>query len=214
MRLVFLGAPGAGKGTQAAKVVDEFGLVHVATGDLLRAEVAAKSELGVKARAFMDAGRLVPDDLVVSMLTARVAEDDCKSGFLLDGFPRTLPQAEELDRALVDHPVTRSLFFEVSDEQIVGRITGRRTCSECGAAYHVSAHPPKVEGVCDRCGKALIQRQDDREELVKERLAIFRDQTSAVVRYYKDKNMVTTIDADRSVEAISVEVHEILRGLA
>lgn len=212
MRLVFLGPPGAGKGTQAKTLADQHGWPHLSSGDILRAEAKAGSPLGKKASSFMEAGKLVPDDLIVDLMVDRVTRPDCRNGFLLDGFPRTAPQAEALDTALGGRKVALDavIYFACGDAAVLQRITGRRTCPQCGGVYHVQALRPRVEGVCDRCGAALVQRKDDSEAVVAQRLATYRLQTEPLIEYYRDRNVLRQIDAEQSIEAINAELAGIL----
>ncbi|HEY8414917.1 MAG TPA: adenylate kinase, partial [Thermaerobacter sp.] len=186
MRWIFLGPPGAGKGTQAARLAERAGVPQISTGDMLRAAVRAGTPLGLEAKRYMDAGQLVPDDVTIAIVRERLAQDDCRRGFLLDGFPRTVPQAEGLAAALEELGVGLDgvLYFDVPDEVVVERLSGRRVCPECQATYHVRFDPPREAGRCDRCGAALVQRHDDREETVRERLAVYRRQTEPLVDYY------------------------------
>ena len=179
MKIIMLGAPGAGKGTQAKMLADKYQIPHISTGDIFRANIKNGTELGNKAKEFMDKGLLVPDELVVDLVIDRFKEDDCKKGYILDGFPRTIPQAEALDKALSDigDSVDYAVNVEVPDENIITRMGGRRACVGCGATYHVQFNPTKVEGVCDRCGKELILRDDDKPETVKKRLDVYHEQT-------------------------------------
>jgi len=200
VRLVFLGPPGAGKGTQAAVLKERVALAHISTGDILRDEVRRGTALGVRAKSFMDAGKLVPDDVIVGMMETRLQASDCASGFLLDGFPRTVPQAEALDRTLerLGLPLDAAILFEIDDEEVVRRLAGRRVCGGCGAIYNVSYHRPQREGVCDACGAAVIQRDDDREETVRRRLAVYHDQTAPLIEYYRASGLLRPFDATGS----------------
>ncbi|MCF7936239.1 MAG: adenylate kinase [Synergistales bacterium] len=197
MRLVFLGPPGAGKGTQAAVVTEHYRIAHISTGDILRSNVKSGTELGQKARQYMDAGELVPDELIVEMMRGRLTEEDCSEGFILDGFPRTVPQAEALDSLLEELGIAldAAILFDVSDQVVVERLSGRRVCKDCGAVYHVVMSPPEREGVCDRCGGTLIQRDDDREDVVRQRLDVYRRQTEPLVAYYRNRGLLREIDA-------------------
>jgi len=210
-RCVFLGAPGAGKGTQAKRVAAECGLTHLSTGDLLREEVKSGSALGAEAKTFMDAGKLVPDQLIIDMVKARIASPEGLStgsnGWILDGFPRTLPQAEALDSNLSgDNALTHVISFAVPEEVLMGRLTGRRTCSKCGAIWHIEHNPTTKEGVCDQCGGELTQRSDDREEAIGKRLEVYRSQTAPLLAYYGDRGVLREIDANRSPDVVFKEL--------
>lgn len=214
MRVVLLGAPGAGKGTHCKKIVDRYGLLHLSSGDILRRERAEGTELGKKAQSYMDAGTLVPDELIVEMMskTIKGAPD---RGFVLDGFPRTVRQAEALDRALAkdDSSIDVVVNLQVSDDIVVDRITGRRSCPKCGAVYHVKNMPPKNEGICDHDGEALVQRPDDTAEVVKNRLATYYEQTEPVVSYYKAKRDVRDVPADGDPDAVAAVLFQELDAL-
>lgn len=210
-RCVFLGAPGAGKGTQAKRVAAESGLAHLSTGDLLREEVKSGSALGAEAKTFMDAGKLVPDQLIIDMVKTRIASPEGLStgsnGWILDGFPRTLPQAEALDSNLSgDNALTHVISFAVPEEVLMGRLTGRRTCSNCGAIWHIEHKPTTKEGVCDQCGGELTQRSDDREEAIGKRLEVYRSQTAPLLAYYGDRGVLREVDANRSPEVVFKEL--------
>jgi len=202
MRLVFLGPPGAGKGTQAERLCRDMNWAHVSTGDLLREAVAEASELGLKAVEFMKSGRLVPDDLVVSLVAERLKRDDCTEGFVLDGFPRTVVQAEMLEETLdtLDIRLDRVLYFATDREVIITRLSGRRICRDCGANYHVTNIPSKVEGVCDRCGGELYQRDDDRPETVQKRLVVYEEQTAPLIRFYEERGLLKELSGNLEVE--------------
>lgn len=197
MNLILLGAPGAGKGTLAGSLIAKMGIPSVSTGNLLREAIAAGTELGLKAKQFMDAGQLVPDELVVNMLKERIAQDDCAKGYILDGFPRTIPQAEALDKIA---KIECALSLEVPDEVIEPRMTGRRTCIKCGATYHVVNNPPKAEGVCDNCGSELTIRKDDKPETVRARLATFHAQTEPLKDYYGAQGKLKCVDGTQTIE--------------
>jgi adenylate kinase len=183
MKIIMLGAPGAGKGTQAKMIAEKYHIPHVSTGDIFRANLKEGTELGLKAKAYMDQGALVPDELTVEILLDRVAKDDCKDGYVLDGFPRTIPQAEVLDQELakLGDQVDLAIDVDVPDENIVRRMSGRRACLKCGATYHIEHIPPKQEGICDNCGEALVQRDDDKPETVSKRLKVYHDQTAPLI---------------------------------
>ncbi len=199
MNLIFLGPPGVGKGTIAKEVVKEEGIPQISTGDLLRAAVKEDSELGKKAKEFMDSGKLVPDKLVINLLKERIKADDCKNGFILDGFPRTIPQAEALEGEV---QIDKVLNFKAKDDTVIGRISGRRTCKKCNAIYHIKNIPPKVEGICDKCGGELYQRGDDKEETVKKRLETYKQQTEPLIDFYKAKEILTDIEAEQAIPDI------------
>ena len=197
MNIVLLGAPGAGKGTQAAKLVEEFSTPHISTGDMLRAAVAAGTELGQKAKSYMDAGDLVPDDVIIGLVTERLQDDDTAAGFILDGFPRTVPQAEALEKAGITFDAVVSL--EISDEEIVERMGGRRVCASCGAPFHVKNLPPKGEGVCDACGGKLEARADDKPEVVRDRLKVYHKETAPLKDFYAARNLLKTVENQPTV---------------
>lgn len=212
MKVIMLGAPGAGKGTQAKRIADKYGVPHVSTGDIFRANLKNGTELGMEAKKYMDAGQLVPDELTVKILLDRVAQDDCKNGYVLDGFPRTIPQAEVLDRALAelgDH-VDYAIDVDVPDENIVRRMSGRRACTGCGATYHIEHVPPKAEGICDRCGETLVLRDDDKPETVQNRLKVYHDQTQPLISYYTNKGILRTVDGTKDMEDVFAAITEIL----
>jgi len=206
-RCVFLGAPGAGKGTQAKRVAAQAEIAHISTGDMLREEVKSGSELGAEAKTYMDGGQLVPDQLIIDMVKARIQKPDAASAWILDGFPRTLPQAEALDQNLSgDNALTHVVSFAVPEDVLMGRLTGRRTCSQCGAIWHVEHKPTKSEGVCDACGGELTQRSDDREEAIGKRLEVYRTQTAPLLAYYGDRGVLREIDANRSPDVVFQEL--------
>jgi adenylate kinase len=204
VRLIFLGSPGAGKGTQARELAREWGVPQVATGDMLRDAVAAGTPLGRQAKAYMDRGSLVPDEVIIGLIAERLAQSDAEHGFILDGFPRTIPQAEALDRLLKDlgRPLERVIFFEVSEPELLRRLTGRRSCPACQSTYHLVSAPPRQPGVCDRCGSALVQREDDREETVRKRLAVYASQTEPLLAYYRDRGLLVSVPGEGSIETI------------
>ena len=212
MDLIFLGPPGAGKGTQAKMLVERYGIPQVSTGDILRAAVAEGTELGKKAKEYMEAGKLVPDEVVIGIIEERLKQSDCEKGFILDGFPRTVPQAEALDKVLekmgrkIDHVLT----LDVPEEELIKRLTGRRTCKKCGAMYHIIFNPPKVEGVCDKCGGELYQRPDDNEETVRSRLSVYEQQTSPLIDFYEKKGLVRKIDGRGEIKEIFDQIVKIL----
>jgi adenylate kinase len=196
MNLILLGPPGAGKGTQAKMLIDTYGIPQISTGDMLRAALKAQTPLGLEAKKFMDAGQLVPDSVVIGLVKERLAQPDCAKGFMLDGFPRTVPQAEELDKVVaglsknIDHVVS----IEVPSSELLGRLTGRRTCKACGQGFHVMFDPPKVEGKCDKCGGELYQRDDDNEATVSNRLKVYEGQTMPLINFYTAKGLLRPID--------------------
>ncbi len=204
MRLIMLGAPGAGKGTQAAKVAEAFGIPHISTGDIFRANIKGGTELGRKAKGYMDAGQLVPDELVCDLVADRIAQDDCAKGYILDGFPRTIPQAEALDQATkkLGTGIDYAVNIDVPDEAIVSRMGGRRACLSCGATYHIAFNPPKTEGICDNCGKELVLRDDDKPETVQTRLNVYHEQTQPLIEYYANQGVLVTVDGTQSMDQV------------
>lgn len=215
MNLVMLGAPGAGKGTQAKRLEDMRGLVQLSTGDMLRAAVAAGTKLGQQAGGIMERGELVPDELVIGLISERMDQDEGGAGFILDGFPRTIGQAEALDELLQSRgdAVDRVVVIDVQDDVLVGRITGRYTCANCGEGYHTEFKKPKVEGVCDRCGSAEFKRRkDDTEEVVRERLKAYHDQTKPLVGYYTAQGKVRTVDGMADISTVQKEIDQALDG--
>ncbi len=214
MRIILLGPPGAGKGTQAKDLVTKYGIPQISTGDILRKNLADKTPLGLEAKKYMDKGELVPDSVVVGIVKERLKEDDCKKGYILDGFPRTVPQAEALDAALADMktPIGKVLSIEVPDSELVKRLGGRRTCRSCQAGYHVMFKPSKKEGVCDSCGGELYQRDDDKEEAIKNRLKVYVASTAPLVGYYKNKGMLATIDGVGDMKVILDRMVKALKG--
>lgn len=207
MNLILLGAPGAGKGTLASSLIEKMGIPSVSTGNILREAIKNNTPLGQSAKQYMDAGELVPDEVVIGMLKERIAEDDCKNGFILDGFPRTIPQAEALDTIA---KIDCALSLEVPDAVIEGRMTGRRVCIKCGASYHIKANPPKAEGVCDACGDALQIRKDDKPEVVQQRLATYHEQTEPLKDYYGKQGKLKSIDGTQGIEQTVVLAAEAL----
>ena len=208
LRTILLGPPGAGKGTQAARIVEKYNVPHISTGDIFRDNVKRQTELGKKAQEYMNKGELVPDDLVIEIACTRLLEDDCKEGFLLDGFPRTVYQAEKLDEFLTNHgmELDKAINIEVADEELISRLTGRRTCKDCGASYHIVNIPTKVEGVCDECGGELVQRADDTEETVRNRIDVYKDQTMPLVEYYTNSNKIATVDGLGTLEEVFADI--------
>jgi adenylate kinase len=210
MILVFLGPPGAGKGTQAKLLFQRMGFLHLSTGDLLREAVKNQTPLGKKAKEYMDRGELVPDELIVQLIEETMPKD---GNVILDGFPRTVNQALALEEMLKvkGEKISKVLFFDVPDEVIIDRLSGRRVCSKCGAVYHVKYNPPKIEGVCDLCGGSLVQRDDDREEVVKKRLEVYRIQTQPLIEFYQDRGIIYRLDAEKGVEELFEEVKGLVR---
>ncbi|MDE6281937.1 MAG: adenylate kinase [Oscillospiraceae bacterium] len=208
MKLIMLGAPGAGKGTQAAILSERLGIPTISTGNILRAAVKNGTPVGLQAKSYMDAGKLVPDEVIIGIIAERLAEDDCQGGFILDGVPRTIAQAEALEKAGVKFDCV--LDIEVSDEEIVSRMSGRRACTACGATYHVKAAPPKTEGVCDACGGTLVQRDDDKPETVQSRLAVYHAQTEPLKDFYAQRGVLKTVENQPTIEATAKAVAETL----
>ena len=212
MKIIMLGAPGAGKGTQAKMIADKYGVPHISTGDIFRANIKNGTELGMEAKKYMDQGLLVPDELTVRILLDRVAQDDCKNGYVLDGFPRTIPQAEVLDSELTklgDH-IDYAINVDVPDENIVKRMSGRRACLTCGATYHIEHVPPKKEGICDVCGSELVLRDDDKPETVKNRLNVYHEQTQPLIDFYTEKGVLKTVDGTVPMEEVFAAITAIL----
>ena len=212
MKIIMLGAPGAGKGTQAKMIADKYGVPHISTGDIFRANIKNGTELGMEAKKYMDQGLLVPDELTVRILLNRVAQDDCKNGYVLDGFPRTSPQAEVLDSELTklgDH-IDYAINVDVPDENIVKRMSGRRACLTCGATYHIEHVPPKKEGICDVCGSELVLRDDDKPETVKNRLNVYHEQTQPLIDFYTEKGVLKTVDGTVPMEEVFAAITAIL----
>lgn len=212
MKIIMLGAPGAGKGTQAKMIADKYGVPHISTGDIFRANIKNGTELGMEAKKYMDQGLLVPDELTVRILLDRVAQDDCKNGYVLDGFPRTIPQAEVLDSELTklgDH-IDYAINVDVPDENIVKRMSGRRACLTCGATYHIEHVPPKKEGICDVCGSELVLRDDDKPETVKNRLNVYHEQTQPLIDFYTEKGVLKTVYGTVPMEEVFAAITAIL----
>ncbi len=212
MNIILLGPPGAGKGTQAKMISEKYGIPQIATGDILREAVAKGTELGKKAKEYMDRGELVPDEIVIGIVKERLKQPDCEKGFILDGFPRTLAQAEALDKMLEElgKKLDAVINIDVPEEEIVKRIVNRRTCKNCGAVYHLIFNPPKVEGKCDKCGGELYQRDDDKEETVRERLRVYRERTEPLIEYYKNKGLLYNVDGTKDIEGVFKQIDEIL----
>lgn len=212
MKIIMLGAPGAGKGTQAKMIADKYSIPHISTGDIFRANIKNGTELGKEAKKYMDNGQLVPDELTVKILLDRVANDDCKNGYVLDGFPRTIPQAEVLDSELnkLGDKIDYAINVDVPDENIVNRMSGRRACVGCGATYHIKYNPTKVEGICDVCGKELILRDDDKPETVLNRLKVYHDQTQPLIDYYGKAGIVKEVDGTVDMNDVFQAIVDIL----
>lgn len=212
MKLIMLGAPGAGKGTQAKKIAEKYNIPHISTGDIFRANIKNGTELGQKAKTYMDQGLLVPDELVVDLVMDRFAQPDCENGYVLDGFPRTIPQAEALDAALekAGAKIDYAINVEVPDENIVRRMSGRRACVGCGGTYHIVHIPPKKEGVCDICGKELILRDDDKPETVQKRLDVYHEQTQPLIEYYTKQGALVEVDGTVDMEDVFSAIVKIL----
>ena len=212
MKIIMLGAPGAGKGTQAKKIAAKYAIPHISTGDIFRANIKNNTELGQKAKTYMDKGELVPDELVVDLIMDRFKEADCANGYVLDGFPRTIPQAEALDKALSANgeSVDYAINVEVPDENIINRMSGRRACVGCGATYHIQFNPTKVEGICDACGEKLILRDDDKPETVKNRLSVYHEQTQPLIEYYLGKGVLKEVDGTQPMDNVFDAIVKIL----
>ena len=212
MKIIMLGAPGAGKGTQAKMIADKYQIPHISTGDIFRANIKNGTELGKEAKKYMDAGQLVPDELTVKLLLDRVANEDCKNGYVLDRFPRTIPQAEVLENALtkVGEKVDYAIDVDVPDENIIRRMSGRRACVACGATYHIVYNPTKEEGICDRCGAALILRDDDKPETVIKRLDVYHAQTQPLIDFYSSRNVLRSVDGTQDLMKVFEDIVKIL----
>lgn len=212
MRLIMLGAPGAGKGTQALLLSKEYTIPQISTGDMFRGHIKNQTELGKKAKEYMDQGLLVPDELVVEIVKDRIGKEDCRNGFILDGFPRTIPQAKALDEALTKMGICldRAVNVNVPDDHIIRRMSGRRVCPKCGASYHLEFNKPLKESICNECGTSLIQRDDDQEETVRKRLEIYHEQTKPLIDYYQNKGILLTVDGVGDVDEISNRIKKAL----
>ena len=212
MRIIMLGAPGAGKGTQAKKIASKYSIPHISTGDIFRANIKSGTELGKKAKTYIDQGHLVPDELVVDIVIDRVQQQDCSDGYVLDGFPRTIPQAEALDKALAEmgQSIDYAINVEVPDENIVQRMSGRRACVNCGATYHIVYAPTKIENVCDTCEGELILRDDDKPETVQERLNVYHEQTQPLIDYYTQQDKLVEVDGTIDIEKVFDAIVKIL----
>ncbi|MCM1327524.1 MAG: adenylate kinase [Bacteroidales bacterium] len=212
MKIIMLGAPGAGKGTQAKMIAEKYGIPHVSTGDIFRANIKNGTELGMEAKKYMDQGLLVPDELTVKILLDRVAQPDCEKGYVLDGFPRNIPQANVLDKALTElgDAIDYAVNVDVPDENIVKRMSGRRACLACGATYHIVNVPPKKEGICDACGKELVLRDDDKPETVQNRLKVYHEQTQPLIDFYTEKGVLKTVDGTMDMKDVFEAITAIL----
>ena len=204
MKIIMLGAPGAGKGTQAKRIAEKYAIPHISTGDIFRANIKNGTELGKKAKEYMDQGLLVPDELTCDLVMDRIQQDDCKNGFVLDGFPRTIPQAEALDEALskIGQKMDYAVDVDVPDENFVNRLGGRRACLSCGATYHIEFNPTKKEGICDACGAQTVLRDDDKPETVQKRLSVYHEQTQPLIDYYKKQKILKSVDGTQPMEAV------------
>jgi adenylate kinase len=216
MKIIMLGAPGAGKGTQAKKLSARYSIPHISTGDIFRANIKNGTELGKKAKDYMDKGLLVPDELVLELIMDRFKEADCWEGYVLDGFPRTIPQAEALDAALnkIDEKIDCAVEVDAFDSAIIKRMSGRRACPVCGATYHITNIPPKKEGICDNCGSELILRDDDKPETVEKRLAVYHEQTQPLLEYYRVKGILKSVDGVKDADETFQDIIEILQSMS
>lgn len=214
MKIVMLGAPGAGKGTQAKQIAAKYAIPHISTGDIFRANLKEGTELGLKAKVFMDQGLLVPDSLTLELIMDRFSKDDCKNGYVLDGFPRTIPQAEALTKALSDagDKLDYAVNVDVPDENIVNRMSGRRACVKCGGTFHIKYNPTKVEGICDLCGGELTIRNDDKPEIVTKRLVAYHEQTQPLIDYYDNEKILRTVDGTQDVNKVFEDIIAILEA--
>ena len=212
MKIIMLGAPGAGKGTQAKMIAEKCGIPHISTGDIFRANIKNGTELGAKAKEYMDKGLLVPDELVCDLVVDRIQQADCEKGYILDGFPRTIPQAEALENALnaIEQKLDYAIDIDVPDENIINRMYGRRACVGCGATYHVLFNPTKVEGKCDVCGESLILRDDDKPETVKKRLDVYHTQTQPLIDFYTERKVLVEVDGTQSMDKVFDDIMKIL----
>ena len=204
MKIIMLGAPGAGKGTQAKRIAEKYSITHISTGDIFRANIKNGTDLGKKAKEYMDQGLLVPDELTCDLVMDRIQQDDCRNGFVLDGFPRTIPQAEALDGALnkIGQKMDFAVDVDVPDENIVNRMGGRRACLSCGATYHVEFNPTKADGICDACGAQTVLRDDDKPETVQKRLTVYHDQTQPLIDYYKNQGILKSVDGTQPMDSV------------
>ncbi len=216
MNVILLGPPGGGKGTQAKKIVEKYGIPHIATGDILREAVAKGTELGKKAKEYMEKGELVPDEIVIGIVRERLKQPDCEKGFLLDGFPRTIKQAEALDEMLKElgKKIDAVIYIDVPEEEVVKRIAYRRTCKKCGAVYHLIYAPPKEDNKCDKCGGELYQREDDREDVVRQRYKVYMENTAPLIDYYEKRGILYRVDGTKSIDEVFAQIDEILQKIA
>ncbi|WP_432630961.1 adenylate kinase [Brotaphodocola sp.] len=212
MKIIMLGAPGAGKGTQAKKIAEKYHIPHISTGDIFRANIKNGTELGMKAKSYMDQGQLVPDDVTIGMLLDRISQEDCAEGYVLDGFPRTIPQAESLTKALAERgeSIDYAINVDVPDQAIVTRMAGRRACLACGATYHIVYNAPKKENVCDVCGEGLVLRDDDKPETVQKRLTVYHDQTKPLIDYYGKAGILVTVDGTQDLNKVFEDIVSVL----
>lgn len=212
MKIIFLGPPGAGKGTQAVRVSRELNILHISTGDIFREAINNGTEMGNKAKSYMDKGELVPDEVVIGIVVDRLDKDDASGGFLLDGFPRTVPQAEALDKALSDRGgIDKAVGLDVDEAELINRLAGRRVCRNCGRNYHIIYNPPKIENICDDCGGEVYQRDDDKEDTVRRRLDVYKQQTQPLIDYYKSKNLLVSIDGKQQIDEITTDILSAVR---
>ena len=214
MKIVLLGPPGAGKGTQAKSISKKYSIPHISTGDIFRKNISEKTELGIEAKSFIDAGKLVPDEVTINMVKDKLSQEDCKNGYLLDGFPRTVEQAEALENFLSERgeKLTTSLLIDVPKNFILERMTGRRVCPSCGASFHIKFNPPKETGKCDFCGADIIQRKDDNEDTVKERLDVYEKQTQPLIDFYKNKKMLSVVDGTQAINEVFENICNLLES--
>ncbi len=212
MKIIMLGAPGAGKGTQAKQIAGKYNIPHISTGDIFRANIKNNTELGQKAKTYMDQGLLVPDELTCDLVVDRIQQEDCVNGFVLDGFPRTIPQAEALENALakLNESMDFAIDVDVPDENIVNRMSGRRACLKCGATYHIVSIPPKKEGVCDNCGSELVIRDDDKPETVQKRLNVYHEQTQPLIDFYSKKGILKSVDGTQPMDKVFEDIVNIV----
>lgn len=214
MKIIMLGAPGAGKGTQAKKIAEKYTIPHISTGDIFRADIKGGTELGMKAKSYMDQGLLVPDEVTIDMLLDRISQEDCKNGYVLDGFPRTIPQAESLAEALEQRgeKLDFAVNVDVPDEAIITRMSGRRACLSCGATYHIVYNQTKSEGICDACGEKLALRDDDKPETVKKRLSVYHEQTKPLIDYYQKAGIIKTVDGTQDLNKVFEDIIAVLEA--
>ena len=212
MKIIMLGAPGAGKGTQAQKIGAKYQIPHISTGNIFRSNIKKGTPLGIRAKSYIDQGLLVPDDIVVDLVTDRLKQEDCKSGYVLDGFPRTIPQAISLEAALkkINETINYAIDIDVPDQQIIERMAGRRACLDCGATYHILTMPSKVEGVCDRCGGQTVLREDDKPETVMRRLEVYHEQTKPLIDYYTKKSILHSVNGTIGLEEVFLQIAKVL----